>query len=407
MSLKNSNKIVSNIKVYIKPGREKSILHKHPWVFSGAIQKVEGNPKGGDTVDLFDMKGEFLARGAYSPDSKIRVRIWTWNPGTEINRSFIHHLIEAAVNKRIYSNTLKNTNAIRLVHAESDNFPGLIVDRYNDTLVMQCLSFGVESHRDEIVRNLLVLTAACCIYERSDVDVRELEGLPLKSGILSGENVPSKILISENGLNFYVDVQHGQKTGFFLDQRQNRLVVRRLAEGKTVLDCFCYTGGFSIAALAGGAVSILGVDSSAEAIEAAKRNVEINQFDLKRSNWMVGDVFTVLRGMRDRDQKFDLIILDPPKFASSMSHVEKAARGYKDINLLAMKLLQPGGYLVTFSCSGNVSADLFQKIVAGAALDAGVNAQIVAQLHQDEDHPILLSFPEGAYLKGLVLRINK
>lgn len=407
MSLKNRNKIVSNIKVYIKTGREKSILQRHPWVFSGAILKVEGNPKGGDTVDLFDMRGEFLARGAYSPDSKIRVRIWTWHPDSEINRSFIYHLIETAVNKRIYSGALKNTNAIRLVYAESDNFPGLIVDQYNDTLVMQCLSFGVESHKDEIVSSLFELTGARVIYERSDVDVRELEGLPLKSGILKGENVPSKILISENEFKYYIDIQHGQKTGFFLDQRQNRQIVRRLAEGKKVLDCFCYTGGFSIAALAGGAISILGVDSSAEAIEAAKQNVEINQFDLNRTNWMVGDVFTVLRGMRDRDQKFDLIILDPPKFASSISRVERAARGYKDINLLAMKLLQPGGYLVTFSCSGNVSADLFQKIVAGAALDAGVNAQIVAQLHQDEDHPILLSFPESAYLKGLVLRINK
>lgn len=400
-------KHVSNLKVYIKPGREKSIINRHPWVYSGAIQKVEGNPKGGDTVELLSSQGEFLANGAYSPVSKIRIRIWNWDPEIEINRDYIYRLLETAITSRKNSISLQNTNAVRLVHGESDNFPGLIVDRYNDTLVMQCLSYGTDAWREIIADSLIKLTGAAYIYERSDVDVRELEGLPLQKGILKGQNNSSENVISENGLNYYVNVQQGQKTGFFLDQRQNRLAVRQLAEGREILDCFCYTGGFSIPALAGGARSVLGIDSSADAIETAKKQINLNQLEQSRVDWMVGDVFVVLRGMRDRDRKFDMIVLDPPKFASSVSQVEKAARGYKDINLLAMKLLRPGGYLVTFSCSGNVSADLFQKIVAGAALDAGVNAQIVSQLHQAEDHPILLNFPEGAYLKGLILKINK
>ncbi len=396
-----------NNQVIINPGREKSILHHHPWVYSGAIQKVSGNPKGGETVDLINNRGEFLARGAYSHESKIRVRIWTWNPEFAIDREYIFHLLETAITNRKDKISLQSTNAYRLVHGESDNFPGLIVDRYHDTLVMQCLSYGAEMWREVIADCLLELTGATCIYERSDVDIRTLEGLPLRSGIIKGEDPLTEVVISENGLDFLVDVKQGQKTGFFLDQRQNRLAVRQLAQGKEILDCFCYTGGFSISALAGGAQSVVGVDSSGDAISIGKKQVLLNHLDQERMSWMLGDVFVVLRGLRDRDQKFDLIVLDPPKFASSVSQVEKAARGYKDINLLAMKLLRPGGYLATFSCSGSVSADLFQKIVAGAALDAGVNAQIVAQLHQAEDHPILLSFPEGAYLKGLILQINK
>jgi 23S rRNA (cytosine1962-C5)-methyltransferase len=395
------------LSVLVKPGREKSILHHHPWVYSGAIQKIEGTPKGGETVDLINHRGEFLARGAYSPESKIRIRIWTWDPKTAINRDYINRVLEKAVAFRKNSINLQTTNAYRLVHGESDNFPGLIVDCYHNLLVMQCLSYGAEAWRETITESLLQLTKATGIYERSDVDIRTLEGLPLQAGPIAGEGPFSNVVINENGLEYYVDIVRGQKTGFFLDQRQNRLAVRQLSQGKQVLDCFCYTGGFSIAALAGNAQSVVGCDVSEEAIDMGKKQVALNHLDQNRISWVNGDVFVILRGMRDRDQKFDMIILDPPKFASSVSQVEKAARGYKDINLLAMKLLRPGGYLVTFSCSGSVSADLFQKIVAGAALDAGVDAQIVTQLHQAEDHPILLSFPEGAYLKGLILEINK
>lgn len=394
-------------RVYIKPGREKSIYHRHPWVFSGAIQKIENDPRGGETVDLVTGDGGFLARGAYSPESKIRIRIWTWDPEINIDNDFIYRSLEAALDNRKSCINLRNTNAYRLIYGESDNFPGLVVDRYNDILVMQCLSYGAEVWRNHIAHSLMKLTDAICIYERSYVDIRQLEGLPLRSGVIIGKTEPGEVIISENGLNYYVDVKHGQKTGFFLDQRQNRLIVRQLAAGKQILDCFCYTGGFSMSALAGNALSLIGVDSSVEAISMAKNQVNLNNLEHKQMDWIIGDVFTVLREMRDRNLKFDMIILDPPKFASSQAQIEKAARGYKDINLLAMKLLRHGGYLVTFSCSGNVSADLFQKIIAGAALDAGVNAQIITQLHQAEDHPVLLSFPEGEYLKGFVIRINQ
>lgn len=392
-------------KAIIKTGREKSILKKHPWVYSGAIQEVEGHPEGGEIVDLVDRNGEFLARGAYSPQSKIRVRIWTWNPEQAIDHHFIHEVLETSIVNRKNLPTLSCTNAYRLVNAESDRFPGLIVDQYDNILVMQCLSYGVEVWRDVIADSLITLTNSTGIYERSDADVRVLEGLQKRNEVIRGVVPDSEIIIEENSLKYLVDVKAGQKTGFFLDQRQNRQVIRQLVKDKDVLDCFCYTGGFSISALAGGARSVVGVDASNDALAIAKKNVDLNHFDQKRVDWIQDDVFVFLRGMRDRNRKFDLIILDPPKFASSVSQVEKAARGYKDINLLAMKLLKPGGYLITFSCSGSVTQDLFRKIVAGAASDAGVDAQIIAQLHQAEDHPILLSFPEGEYLKGLIVKV--
>lgn len=392
-------------KAVVKTGREKSILKKHPWVYSGAIQEVEGHPEGGEIVDLVDRNGEFLARGAYSPQSKIRVRIWTWNPEQTIDYHFIHEVLETSIVNRKNLPTLSCTNAYRLVNAESDRFPGLIVDQYDNILVMQCLSYGVEVWRDVIADSLITLTNSAGIYERSDADVRILEGLQKRNEVIRGVVPDSEIIIEENGLRYFVDVKAGQKTGFFLDQRQNRQVIRQLVKDKEVLDCFCYTGGFSISALAGGARSVVGVDASNDALAIAKKNVDLNHFDQKRVDWIQDDVFVFLRGMRDRNRKFDLIILDPPKFASSVSQVEKAARGYKDINLLAMKLLKPGGYLITFSCSGSVTQDLFRKIVAGAASDAGVDAQIIAQLHQAEDHPILLSFPEGEYLKGLIVKV--
>jgi len=392
-------------KAVVKTGREKSILKKHPWVYSGAIQEVEGHPEGGEIVDLVDRNGEFLARGAYSPQSKIRVRIWTWNPEQAIDHHFIHEVLETSIVNRKNLPTLSCTNACRLVNAESDRFPGLIVDQYDNILVMQCLSYGVEVWRDVIADSLITLTNSTGIYERSDADVRVLEGLQKRNEVIRGVVPNSEIIIEENSLKYLVDVKGGQKTGFFLDQRQNRHVIRELVKDKDVLDCFCYTGGFSISALAGGARSVVGVDASNDALAIAKKNVDLNHFDQKRVDWIQDDVFVFLRGMRDRNRKFDLIILDPPKFASSVSQVEKAARGYKDINLLAMKLLKPGGYLITFSCSGSVTQDLFRKIVAGAASDAGVDAQIIAQLHQAEDHPILLSFPEGEYLKGLIVKV--
>jgi 23S rRNA (cytosine1962-C5)-methyltransferase len=292
-------------------------------------------------------------------------------------------------------------NACRLIHAESDGLPGLVVDRYADTLVAQFLSAGAESWRETLSDLLVELTGLQDLYERSDVDVRELEGLPVRTGALRG-NPPEKLTITENGLKFSVDLAAGHKTGFYLDQRPNRLRVRTLAKGREVLDCFCYTGGFTVNALAGGAKSVLSVDSSAQALSLARENLTLNGLPLERVEFRQEDVFFVLRFLRDSGRSFDLVVLDPPKFAPTAAQAEKAARGYKDINLLAFKLLRPGGFLATFSCSGGVDAALFQKIVASAALDAGVEAQVVEHLAQGPDHPVALNFPEGAYLKGLV-----
>jgi 23S rRNA (cytosine1962-C5)-methyltransferase len=294
-----------------------------------------------------------------------------------------------------------NSNAYRLVYAESDGLPGLIVDRYGDMLVLQSLTAGCERWKEPLADILLEETGLSAIYERSDADVRALEGLPERTGLLRG-NPPEKTVITEYGLRFTVDLCTGHKTGFYLDQRQNRLRVRALAQGRDVLDCFCYTGGFTVNALAGGARSVVAVDSSALALALGRENLSINGLKAEAVEWRAEDVFQDLRKFRDEGRSFDMIILDPPKFAPTAAQAEKASRGYKDINLLAFKLLRPGGLLVTFSCSGGIEAALFQKIVASAALDAGVEAQIVEHLSQGPDHPVALNFPEGAYLKGLV-----
>jgi len=298
----------------------------------------------------------------------------------------------------------QHSNGMRLIHGESDGLPGLIVDQYADVLVLQLGSAGVDRWRDTFADIFQELCQPLCIYERSDSDGRELEGLPIRNEILRG-TLPAELSVTENGIRIAVDIAKGQKTGFYLDQRDNRKMIGELAEGRDVLNCFCYTGGFSLYALRGGAKSVLSIDSSAAALHLAQRNVELNGLDATRAEWQDKDVFEALRKLRDQNRKFDLIILDPPKFAPTAAFAEKAARAYKDINLLGFKLLRPGGILATFSCSGGISDDLFQKIIAGAALDAGVDAQIVHKVHAAADHPVLLSFPEGAYLKGLVLRV--
>ncbi|OQY35889.1 MAG: 23S rRNA methyltransferase [Anaerolineaceae bacterium 4572_5.2] len=297
--------------------------------------------------------------------------------------------------------------AMRLVHAESDGLPGLIVDQYAETLVIQILSAGAERWRETIADVLLNLTGAQTLYERSDAEVRTLEGLPPQTGLMRGAPLPARLEIEENGLLFEVDVRAGHKTGFYLDQRLNRARVRELAKRKDVLDCFSYTGGFAANVLAGDAKSVCLVDTSAEALQLAQENIQRNGLPVERAEFVEGDVFKILRLFRDQARSFDMVILDPPKFAPTASHVRRAARGYKDINLLAFKLLRPGGLLVTFSCSGGIGVELFQKIVAGAALDAGVQAQIVARFSQSNDHPVALNFPEGAYLKGLALRVGE
>ena len=359
----------------------------------------------GETVDVVDSRGRFLARGAYSPHSQIRVRIWSWDPEEAVDESFFRDRLIQAMAARLEFVDPSETNAYRLVNAESDGLPGLIVDRYADTLVIQCLSSGSERWRDTLVKLISEISGCQQIFERSDAEVRTLERLVPRAGMLVGSESSDRLKIQENGLFFGVDIYHGHKTGFYLDQRENRARIRELAAGRKVLDCFTYSGGFTISALAGGAESVVAIDSSAEVLGLARQNLVLNGLPMEKAEWVTGDVFQVLRKYRDQGISFDLIILDPPKFASTSAQVQRAARGYKDINLLAFKLLKPGGILVTFSCSGGVSEDLFQKIVAGAALDAGVNAQIVERLHQGSDHPVALNFPEGSYLKGFIIRV--
>ena len=391
--------------VILKPGREKSLLRRHPWIFSGAIERVDGAPLSGDTLPVRDSAGNFLGWAACNPNSQIAARVWSWREADKIDADFFRGKIAIALAVRNEMGLGQNSNGVRLIHAESDGLPGLIVDRYGDVLVMQIGSAGPERWRDTIADLLQERCDPMCIYERSDSDSRALEGLAPRSGALRGI-LPDNVEVTENGLRFKVDVAAGQKTGFYLDQCDNRALTETLAAGRDVLNCFCYTGGFSLYALRGGAKSVLSIDASEEALQIAQHNLVLNELDQSRAEWQCADVFQALRTLRDQNRKFGLIILDPPKFAPTAAFAEKAARGYKDINLLAFKLLKPGGLLCTYSCSGGISEDLFQKIVAGAALDAGVDAQIVHHLHASADHPVLLSFPEGAYLKGLVLRIS-
>jgi len=387
----------------LKRGREKSLKRRHPWLFSGAIEKLSGKPGAGDTVEIKGASGQPLGRAAYSPKSQIRARMWSFDANEEVDAAFFRRRIERALALREALPARRHTNALRLVHGESDGLPGLIVDRNADVLVAQFLAAGVERWRDPILDALSELTAAEAIFERSDAEVRKLEALPARVGFARGNRNASRCPIVEYGLNFRVDVEQGQKTGFFLDQRENRQRVRELAAGREVLDGFCYTGGFSIAALAGGARRVTAIESSAPALEVARDNLSANPLDGGKIEFVHGDVFKELRALRDRAAQFQMVILDPPKFAPSAAQVKNAARAYKDINLLALKLLAPGGLLATFSCSGGVSAELFQSIVAGAALDAGADARIIERFGAAADHPVALEFPEGEYLKGLLV----
>ena len=397
----------------LKPGREKPVLRRHPWIFSGAIADIDGEPSDGQTVDVIDANATFLAKGSYSSKSQIRVRIWSWDPDAIIDQSFLRGRLVRAIQVRQDLIDPEQTNAYRLVHAESDGIPGLIVDRYADNLVVQSLTSGSEFWLEPIVDLLVEITGIEQIYERSDAEVRGLEGLSPRVRLVRGNTAASSALnqdhrgrvqIEEMGIRYWVDLLSGQKTGFYLDQRENRSTTRQLALGRTVLDCFSYTGAFALSALAGGAKSVTVVEASREALNLARENMALNGYDQGRLATMGGDVFQVLRSFRDQAKLFDMIVLDPPKFAPTAAQAQQAARGYKDINLLAFKLLRPGGLLVTFSCSGGVSEELFQKIVAGAALDAQVDAQILERMFQGPDHPVALNFPEGAYLKGLICR---
>lgn len=390
-------------KLILKPGREKSLMRRHPWIFAGAIARVEGNPESGASVELLAADGAMLAVAAYSPASQIRARVWAWDT-CDIDAAFFRQRVTQAAQARAKLLAAGATNSVRLLHGESDGLPGVIADQYGDAVVVQLLAAGAERWRDAIADALAALAGVTRVWERSDADVRTLEGLPQRSGLLRGAQLTEPILVHEHGLRFRIEIESGHKTGYYLDQRDNRLFLNHISKGAAVLDCFCHSGGFALNALAGGARAVTAIDSSGPALELARENARLNQ--LSGVEWIEGDVFQMLRKFRDAGRRFDVIVLDPPKLAPTAAHAEKAARAYKDANLLGFKLLHPGGVLMTYSCSGGVSADLFQKIVAGAALDAGVNARVEAWHHAAADHPLALHFPEGEYLKGLVCRIG-
>ncbi len=390
-------------RVILKPGRDKPVRQRHPWVFSGAIERIQGTAKDGDIVHVCDASGACLATGYLNRRSQIVVRVLSWNPDEKVDGAFWRRLLGRALQGRSRLIDDPYTDAYRIVNAESDGLPGLVVDRYGPWLVMQCLTLGMALRRDELAAQIAGLVPAAGIFARDDADVRLKEGLGLESGLVRGDMPPDRVEIAENGHRFAVDITRGHKTGFYLDQRENRLKVASHCAGVDVLNVFAYTGGFGVYASKAGAASVTNLDSSADALALAVENVRLN--GCAPQEMVAGDAFQVLRRYRDQGRSFDVVILDPPKFATSQAQVIAASRGYKDINLLAMQLLRPAGILATFSCSGLVSADLFQKIVFGASIDARREGQILEYLAQGPDHPVLLTFPESAYLKGLICRV--
>lgn len=391
----------------LKDGKERSLFRRHPWLFESSVQRLEGRARPGDTVTIHAADGRELARGAYSPSSQIRCRVWTFDPAETVDDAFFKRRVAAAVSRRRALPELADQQGLRLIHAESDGLPGVIADQYGDTVVVQLTSAGADKWRKALVGALVQATGCARVYERSDSEVRGLEGLEPVTGWAYGSAPEGEISILENGVRLGVDYAGGHKTGFYLDQRDNRALLGRLAAGKSVLNCFCYTGGFSLQALGGGAASVLSIDSSGPALARARANLALNpELPAERAEWLEADVFQALREFRKAGRSFDLIVLDPPKFAPSAAHANRAARAYKDINLLGFRLLKPGGLLMTYSCSGGIGLELFQKIVAGAALDAGRNARIVQRLAGAADHPVALDFPEGEYLKGLLCQAD-
>jgi 23S rRNA (cytosine1962-C5)-methyltransferase len=387
--------------IRLKEGKERSLQRRHPWVFESAVAKGSADP--GETVRVESHAGQFLAWAAFSPSSRIRARVWSFDEHQRIDAGWIAHLIQQAISARSWFDI--QSNGMRLVHGESDGLPGLIVDRYHDTLVAQFTSCGSERFKSVIADALLSVTGLTRLYERSDASVRSLEGLPEVTGWLRGQG-PVELQIREHDWQLTLDIAEGHKTGFYLDQRDSRHRFAQHARHRgyrKVLNCFCYTGGFTVAALAGGAEHVTSIDSSGAALERARANVQLNGFHLNRASFMDADVNASLRAFIAQGESFDAIVLDPPKFAPTAAHAERAARAYKDLNRLAFKLLVPGGELFTYSCSGGIGADLFHKIVASAGMDAGVDAFISERLQGAPDHPMTVLFPEGEYLKGLVV----
>ncbi|MBH2564001.1 23S rRNA (cytosine(1962)-C(5))-methyltransferase RlmI [Serratia sp. Nf2] len=393
------------VRLFLAKGREKSLLRRHPWVFSGAVQRVEGKALSGETIDILDSQGKWLARGAYSPESQIRARVWTFQQDEEINIDFFIRRLQQAQSWRDWIAQRDGLDGYRLIAGESDGLPGITIDRFQNFLVLQLLSAGAEYQRPALLSALQHCYPECSIYDRSDVAVRKKEGLPLAQGPVLGDLPPELLPITEHGMKLLVDIQQGHKTGFYLDQRDSRLAARSYSAGRRVLNCFSYTGAFAVSALMGGCEQVISVDTSQAALDIAKQNVELNKLDLNKAEFVRDDVFQLLRNYRAQGEKFDLIIMDPPKFVENKNQLASACRGYKDINMLALQLLNPGGILLSFSCSGLMPTDLFQKILADAAVDAGRDVQFIEQFRQAADHPVIATYPEGLYLKGFACRV--
>jgi len=379
-------------RLVLLPDKERSVFRRHPWLFAAAVGRLEGRARPGDTVEVLADNGRLLGRAAYSPESQVRARMWSFDPDESIDDVFFKRRVARSVARRDALPELRGQDGLRLIHGESDGLPGVIADRYGDTVVVQLTSAGADKWRKAIVAALVQATGCARLYERSDSEVRAMEGLEPVTGWVHGEAPAEPITLLEHGVRMGVDVVGGHKTGFYLDQRDNRRLLGELAAGRSVLNCFCYTGGFSLQALAGGAAHVLSIDSSGPALDQARANL--------------ADVFEALREFRKQGRGFDLIVLDPPKFAPSAAHAERAARAYKDINMLGFRLLAPGGLMMTYSCSGGIGIELFQKIVAGAALETGRDARILKRLQGSADHPVGLAYPEGEYLKGLLVQAD-
>jgi len=392
------------IDIILKKGKEKAAILRHPWIFSGALDKIKGKPANGEIVAVWSASQEFLAYGYFNDQSRVALRLMEWDQNVTIDEAWYTKRLEKAIASRAHLLN-ENTNTCRLVFSEADLLPGLIVDKYADFLSLQILSAGMENVKETIINILRSLLNPKGIFDKSDAGARKHENLEPEQGLLWGEEPPEFIEVKENGIVYHINIADGQKSGFYCDQRDNREILAAYTEGKSVLDCFCYSGGFTLNSLKAGASHVTSVDSSALAIETLQHNLKLNGFSETMQTSVQSDVNKQLRVFKEENQKFDVVVLDPPKYAPSRSALDRAARAYKDLNRLGMMLLEPGGILATYSCSGAVDMETFKQIIAWAALDAGREVQILKQFHQPEDHPIRMSFPEGEYLKGLLLRV--
>ncbi|TSD64888.1 class I SAM-dependent rRNA methyltransferase [Inquilinus sp. KBS0705] len=393
------------IDVVLKKGKEKAVLHRHPWVFSGAIENVKGKPANGDVIRLLDAKKDFLAYGFYNDKSRVAVRLLEWDENVAIDDNWFRAKVRMAVAGRDHILADGSTDTCRLIFSESDYLPGLIVDKYADHLAVQVLTSGMQNAMPVIIDELNALLKPASIFDKSDAASRLHEGLETNNTLLAGSQPPPLVMVKENGISYGINIAEGQKSGFYCDQRYNRQLLAGYANGKSMLDCFCYTGGFTLNALKSGATAVTSVDSSALALETLTENIRLNEFEGAAHTAIKSDVNVQLRKFRDEGALFDIVVLDPPKYAPSRSALDRASRAYKDLNRLGMQLLNSGGLLATYSCSGAMDMETFKQVLAWAALDAGKQVQFIYQFHQPEDHPVRASFPEGEYLKGLLCRV--